>query len=152
MVQASEFSYQLCCSNSRLCWTLSSGPIFCTLNKVIWDVWRVHKGHNFHRILTIQDMLLPMLVAWNNNHRSKEWGEWKSKQSLKGSIKFTTDVDTNIGTHDISFLHELRWLSHLLWLNGKIFFIGTNGIQKFENLAYSHNFFQIFNCTVTIFN
>ena len=50
--------------------------------------------------------------------------------------------DTNIGTGDRSFLLEIRCLSHLLWLNQKIFLIGTNGIQKFENLAYSHNFFR----------
>ena len=50
--------------------------------------------------------------------------------------------DTNIGTRDRSFLLEIRCLSHLLWLNQKIFLIGTNGIQKFENLAYSHNFFR----------
>ena len=50
--------------------------------------------------------------------------------------------DTNIGTRDRSFLLEKRCLSDLLWLNGKIFLIGTNGIQKFENLACSHNFFR----------
>ena len=50
--------------------------------------------------------------------------------------------DTNIGARDRSFLLEIRCLSHLLWLNGKIFLIGTNGIQKFENLACSHNFFK----------
>ena len=50
--------------------------------------------------------------------------------------------DTNIGTNDRSFLLEIRCLSHLLWLNRKIFLIGANGIQKFENLAYSHNFFR----------
>ena len=50
--------------------------------------------------------------------------------------------DTNIGTSDRSFLLEIRCLSHLLWLCGKIFLIGTNGIQKFENLSFSHNFFR----------
>ena len=50
--------------------------------------------------------------------------------------------DINIGTHDRSFLLEIRCLSHLLGLNGKVFLIGTDGIQKFENLAYSHNFFR----------
>ena len=50
--------------------------------------------------------------------------------------------DTNIGTRDRSFLLEIRRLSHLLWLNSKILLIGANGIQKFENLAYSHNFFR----------
>ena len=50
--------------------------------------------------------------------------------------------DTNIGTRDRSFLLEIRCLSHLLWLNRNIFLIGTNGIQKFGNLAYSHNFFK----------
>ena len=40
------------------------------------------------------------------------------------------------------FLLEKKCLSHLLWLNGKIFLIGTNGIQKFENLACSHNFLR----------
>ena len=50
--------------------------------------------------------------------------------------------DKNIGTRDRSFFLEIRCLSHLLWLNHKIFLIGTNGIQKFVNLACSHNFFR----------
>ena len=50
--------------------------------------------------------------------------------------------DTNSGTRDRSFLLDIRCLSHLLWLNQKIFLIGTNGNQKFENLTYSHNFFR----------
>ena len=66
--------------------------------------------------------------------------------SLKHPIKwhfFTLPFcDTNIGTCDRSFLLEKRCLSHLLWLNGKIFLIGTNCIQKFENLACRHNFFR----------
>ena len=48
--------------------------------------------------------------------------------------------DTNLGTHDISFLLEIKCLSHLLWVNGKLFLIGTKVIQKFENLACSHIF------------
>ena len=59
------------------------------------------------------------------------------------SIHFNLPLcDANIGTRDRSFLLEIRCLSHLLGLNGKVFLIGTDGIQKFENLAYSHNFFR----------
>ena len=60
--------------------------------------------------------------------------------------------DTNIGARDRSFLLEIRYLSNLLWLYGKIFLIGTNGIQKFENLAYSHICFRFLIAPVTIFN
>ena len=61
------------------------------------------------------------------------------------SIHFNLPLcDANIGTRDRSFLLEIRSLSHLLWLNQNIFLIGTNGIQKFENLAYSHIFFADF--------
>ena len=38
--------------------------------------------------------------------------------------------DTNIGTHDRSFLLEIRCLSHLLWLNRKIFLIGAMAFKS----------------------
>ena len=65
----------------------------------------------------------------------------KSCSNIKILVDLLPLCDTNIGTRDGSFLLEIRCLSNLLWLNHKIFLIRTNCIQKFENLACSHNLF-----------